>query len=71
MNIDPTWPEWVVRQGFACAWVQAPSAKAAVELAARRLGHMGGWKVGPGIDQEVYPQPSTANTLARGTTRGP
>ena len=21
----------------------------------KRLGHMGGWKVGPGVDQEVFP----------------
>ena len=54
MDIDPTWPEWIVRQGFACAWVQAPSAAAGVEIAAKRLGSMGGWKVGPGIDQEVF-----------------
>ena len=54
MNIHPEWPEWVVRQGFACVWVQAPSAAAAVEIAAKRLGHTGGWKVGPDVDQEVF-----------------
>ena len=54
MEIDPAWPEWVVRQGFTCAWVQAPSGAAAIELAAKRLGHMGGWKTGPGTDQEVF-----------------
>ena len=54
MTIDPTWPEWVVRQGFACAWVQAPSAAAAVSIAARRLGPMGAWKTGLGVDQEVF-----------------
>ena len=53
--LDPEWPEWVVRQGFACVWVQAPSASAAVELAAKRLGHMGGWRTGPDVDQEVFP----------------
>ena len=42
MDIAPTWPEWVLRQEFACVWVRAPSADRAVELAAKRLGHMGG-----------------------------
>ena len=46
--------EWVVRQGFACVWVQAPNAAAAIEMAAKRLGHMGGWKAGPDVDQEVF-----------------
>ena len=46
--------EWVIRQGFACAFVRAPSPVAAVETAAKRLGHMGGWKVGPAADQEVF-----------------
>ena len=55
MDIDPTWPEWVLRQDFACVFVRAPSPAVAVELAAKRLGHMGGWKVGPGVDQEVFP----------------
>ena len=54
MEIDPAWPEWVVRQDFACAWVKAPSAAAAVAIAARRLGPMGGWKTGPGTDEEVF-----------------
>ena len=53
MNIDPN-PEWVIRQGFACVWVRAPTAREAVEKTARRLGHMGGWKVGPDIDQQVF-----------------
>ena len=46
--------EWVVRQGFACVWVQTPNAAAAIEMAAKRLGHMGGWKAGPDVDQEVF-----------------
>ena len=46
--------EWVIRQGFACVWVKAPSPEDAVEIAAKRLGHMGGWKVGPDVDQEVF-----------------
>ena len=54
MDIDPTWPEWVLRQDFACVFVRAPTPAAAVELAAKRLGHMGGWKVGPAADQEVF-----------------
>ena len=47
-------PEWVIRQGFACVFVEAPSETEAVKLAAKRLGHMGGWKVGPDVDQEVF-----------------
>ena len=54
MNIPPERPEWVIRQEFACVWVQAPSATAAVEIAAKRLGRTGGWKVGPDVDQEVF-----------------
>ena len=54
MVAEKAWREWVVRQGFACVWVRAPSAAAAVEIAAKRLGPMGGWKVGPGVDQEVF-----------------
>ena len=55
MDIDPTWPERVLRQEFACVFVRAPNPTVAVEFAAKRLGHMGGWKVGPGVDQEVFP----------------
>ena len=51
MDIDPTWPEWVLRQEFACVFVRAPTLAVAVELAAKRLGHMGGWKVGPDVHQ--------------------
>ena len=54
MDIDPKWPEWVLRQDFACVFVRAPSPPAAVEIAAKRLGHMGGWEVGPDVDQEVF-----------------
>ena len=54
MNIDPKWPEWVLRQDFACVFVRAPSRAAAIELAAKRLGPMGGWKVGSGVDQEAF-----------------
>ena len=42
MVAEKAWREWVVRQGFACVWVRAPSAAAAVEIAAKRLGPMGG-----------------------------
>ena len=55
MEIDRTWPEWVLRQEFACVFVRAPNPTAAVELAAKRLGHMGGWAVGPDAEQEVFP----------------
>ena len=54
MKIDPAWPEWAVRQRNAIVWVQAPTAEAAVETAARRVGHMGGWKTGPDVEQEVF-----------------
>ena len=54
MNVPPERPEWVIRQEFACVWVQAPSATAAVEIAAKRLGHTGSWQVGPDVDQEVF-----------------
>ena len=54
MNDGPRKAEWVIRQGFACVWVQAPSADEAVATAAKRLGHMGGWKVGPDLEQEVF-----------------
>ena len=54
MDIDPTCSEWVLRQDFACVFVRAPNPPAAVELAAQRLGHMGGWAVGPDAEQEVF-----------------
>ena len=46
--------EWVVRQGFACVWVKAATPGAAIEIAAKRLGHMGAWKAGPDVNQEVF-----------------
>ena len=51
---DPTWPEWVIRQGSACVFVQAPTPQAAVETAARKVGHMGGWRIGPVVQQDVF-----------------
>ena len=54
MNTEPKKRERVIRQGFACVWVKASTPEAAVEFAAKRLGHMGGWKVGPDIEQEVF-----------------
>ena len=51
---ENTWPEWVLRLGFACVWVRVQSASEAVAIAARRLGHMGGWRTGPDVDQEVF-----------------
>ena len=57
MTIEPRVPvpKWVIRRGFACVFVEAPSETESVKLAAKRLGHMGGWKVGPDVDQEVFP----------------
>jgi len=54
MDIDPTWPEWVLRQEFACVFVRAPSPAAAIEIAAERLEHRGGWEAGPDAGQEVF-----------------
>ena len=54
IEIDPVWPEWVVRQDHACAWVRAPSAARAAEIAARRLGPMGGWRTGADVNEEVF-----------------
>ena len=33
---------------------QGPDPVGAVEIAAKRLGHMGGWKVGRAARQEVF-----------------
>ena len=41
MNNGSMRPEWVIRQGFACVWVQAWSADEAVETAAKHLGTWG------------------------------
>ena len=54
MTIEQSAPEWVIRQGFACVWVRAPSAAEAVEIEAKRLGHMGAWRTGPDAEQEVF-----------------
>ena len=54
VHIDLARPEWVVRQANACVFVQAPSPEAAVETAARRIGPMGGWRVGPNVMHEVF-----------------
>ena len=54
MTIEQKAFEWVIRQGFACVWVRAPSAAEAAEIAAKRLGHMGAWRTGPDVDQEVF-----------------
>ena len=70
MDIDPTWREWVLRQEFACVFVRAPSPALAIEFAAKRLGNIGGWKVGPDVDQEFFRGRSTGSTRGRVTTRG-
>ena len=51
---DPTWPEWVICQDSACVFVQAPIPEAAVETAARRIGPMGGWRIGTNVANEVF-----------------
>ena len=56
MRLNSNWPEWVIRQGNACVWVQAPSAEVAVKFVTERAGPMGGWRTGPGVEQEVLPR---------------
>ena len=56
MRLNSIWPEWVIRQGNACVWVQAPSAEVAVKFVTERAGPMGGWRTGPGVEQEVLPR---------------
>lgn len=52
------WPEWCVRQkvpgGRACVFVLAPDAHAAVTIAKHLVGPMGGWRVGPDVEHEVF-----------------
>ena len=36
------------------AWARATSAAGAVEIAAQRLGLMGGWKLGVDVDEEGF-----------------
>ena len=52
--MDPAWAEWVVRQGSGCILVQAPNPEGAVETAARRIGPIGGWRVGSDIAYDVF-----------------
>ena len=42
MVAEKAWPERVVRRGLACAWVHAPGAAAAIEIAAKRFAPMCG-----------------------------
>ena len=51
---DPTWPEWVVRQGNACTFIQATTPEAAIATAARHIGPMGGWRVSRDVPHEVF-----------------
>ena len=46
----------MLRKGNACVWVQAPSAEVAVKFVTERAGPMGGWRTGPGVEQEVLPR---------------
>ena len=52
--IEPQWPQWVVRQGSSCVFIQSPTPEAAVDTTARRIGPMGGWRVGPDAAHEVF-----------------
>ena len=54
MTINASWPEWVLRQGNACIFIQAPSPAAAIETVARGIGQIGGWRVGPDVAHEVF-----------------
>ena len=42
--------------GRACVFVLAPDAPAAVTIANRFVGPMGGWRVGPDVELEVFPR---------------
>ena len=52
------WPEWCVRQngpgGRACVFVLAPDAHAAVTITNHLVGPLGGWRVGPDVELEVF-----------------
>ena len=39
---------------LACVWDCATSVEEAVEITAKRLGHMCGWKIGPDLDLQVF-----------------
>ena len=54
VDINAVWPKWIVRQGSACIFVQASTAEAAIETAARRIGPTEGWRVGPDVAHEVF-----------------
>lgn len=52
------WAEWCVRQngpgGRPCVFVLAPDARAAAVIANHLVGPMGGWRVGPDIELDVF-----------------
>ena len=52
------WAEWCVRQngpgGRPCVFVLAPDARAAVTIANHLVGPMGGWRVGPDVELDVF-----------------
>jgi len=50
---DPARSGRAVHHANACVFVQAPSPDAAVDTAARRVGPMGGWRVGPDVGHGV------------------
>ena len=54
VTINPSWPERVLRQSNACIFFQAPSPAAAIEAAPRRIGPIGGWRIGRDGQQEVF-----------------
>lgn len=54
MRIDPAWPEWVVRRTHACIFIQAPTAEATIETAEPQIEPMGGWRIGPDAEHEVF-----------------
>ena len=72
-STESTWPEWVIRQGWACVWVQAPTAKAAVDIAnSRRRGSTAhaDRTPDPTWTWRCSPRLSIRTTQDRVTTRG-
>ena len=66
--IDPQWLKWVVHKRKACVFVQVPNPGAAIATATRRIGPMGGWRVGADVAHEVF---TREDYLERAMPAGP
>ena len=76
MKTKPARPSWVVRQRNARIFVQAPNPEVAIETAARRIGPMGGWHVGPDVVHEAFareecPERARAGGYTRSVIKAP